>query len=124
MTNRMPREGRLVLTPMLNEGGKLIGDFTIAKAAADRFLVWGSSQAQIYHMRWFEQHLPRDGSVRVRRFGLGLVGLSIAGPRSRELLAHLTDADGSVVALRLLQHRRPQRVNTAALLNRLTDRGD
>src|SRR5438309_1722504 len=52
MTNRMPREGRLVLTPMLNEGGKLVGDFTIAKAAAERFLVWGSSQAQIYHMRW------------------------------------------------------------------------
>ena len=33
MTNRMPKTGRIVLTPMLNENGKLIGDFTIAKAA-------------------------------------------------------------------------------------------
>ena len=32
MTNRMPKAGRIVLTPMLNEKGKLIGDFTIAKA--------------------------------------------------------------------------------------------
>ena len=32
MTNSMPRRGRLVLTPMLNQRGKLIGDFTIAKA--------------------------------------------------------------------------------------------
>ena len=32
MTNRMPRAGRLVLTPMLNPAGKLIGDFTIACA--------------------------------------------------------------------------------------------
>ncbi len=124
MTNRMPREGRLVLTPMLNEGGKLIGDFTIAKAAADRFLVWGSSQAQIYHMRWFEQHLPRDGSVRVRRLGLGLVGLSIAGPRSRELLAHLTDADVSDGALRFLDHRSLDVANTPALINRVTYTGD
>ena len=124
MTNRMPREGRLVLTPMLNEGGKLIGDFTIAKAAADRFLVWGSSQAQIYHMRWFEQHLPRDASVRVRRFGLGLVGLSIAGPRSRELLAHLTDADVSDGALRFLDHRSLDVANTPALINRVTYTGD
>jgi len=124
MTNRMPREGRLVLTPMLNEGGKLIGDFTIAKAAADRFLVWGSSQAQIYHMRWFEQQLPRDGSVRVRRFGLGLVGLSIAGPRSRELLAHLTDADVSDGALRFLDHRSLDVANTPALINRVTYTGD
>ena len=124
MTNRMPREGRLVLTPMLNEGGKLIGDFTIAKAAADRFLVWGSSQAQIYHMRWFEQHLPGDGSVRVRRLGLGLVGLSIAGPRSRELLAHLTDADVSDGALRFLDHRSLDVANTPALINRVTYTGD
>lgn len=60
MTNTMPRTGRVVLTPMLNENGKLIGDFTIAKAAENRFMIWGSSGAQIYHMRWFEQHLPKD----------------------------------------------------------------
>ena len=34
MTNRMPKTGRIVLTPMINEFGKLIGDFTIAKAQA------------------------------------------------------------------------------------------
>jgi dimethylglycine dehydrogenase len=55
MTNRMPKTGRIVLTPMLNEFGKLIGDFTIAKAGDDRFMVWGSSAAQKYHMRWFER---------------------------------------------------------------------
>ena len=54
MTNVMPKTGRLVLTPMLNEKGKLIGDFTIAKAGEGHFYMWGSSQAQIYHMRWFE----------------------------------------------------------------------
>ncbi len=61
----------MVLTPMLNEAGKLIGDFTIARAAAERFMMWGSSQAQIHHMRWFERHLPADGSVRIRRFDHG-----------------------------------------------------
>ncbi len=124
MTNRIPSEGRLVLTPMLNGNGKLIGDFTIAKAAADRYLVWGSSQAQIYHMRWFEQHLPRDGSVRVRRLGLGLVGLSIAGPRSRELLARLADEDVSDGALRFLDHRNLDVANTPAMINRVTYTGD
>ena len=63
MTNRMPKTGRIVLTPMLNEFGRLIGDFTIAKAGDDRFMIWGSSAAQKYHMRWFEKHLPKDGSV-------------------------------------------------------------
>jgi dimethylglycine dehydrogenase len=124
MTNRMPKIGRIVLTPMLNTVGKLIGDFTIARAAPERFLIWGSSQAQIYHMRWFETHQPEDGSVRIHRFDMGLVGLSIAGPRARELLARLTDEDVSANAFRFLDHRSMEVANTPALVNRVTYTGD
>ena len=124
MTNRMPREGRLILTPMLNRNGKLIGDFTIAKAAPERYLVWGSSQAQIHHMRWFETHLPADGSVRIRRYDMTLVGLSIAGPRSREVLQRLTDEDVSGAALRFMDHRALDIANVPAMVNRLTYTGD
>jgi dimethylglycine dehydrogenase len=124
MTNRMPREGRLVLTPMLNHNGKLIGDFTIAQAAPERYLVWGSSQAQIHHMRWFEAHQPDDGSVRIGRYDMSLVGLSIAGPRSREVLQRLTDEDVSGAALRFMDHRALDIANVPALLNRLTYTGD
>jgi glycine cleavage system aminomethyltransferase T len=35
----------IVLTPMRNETGELIGDFTIACARKNRFMVWGSQQA-------------------------------------------------------------------------------
>jgi dimethylglycine dehydrogenase len=124
MTNKMPREGRLILTPMLNPNGKLIGDFTIAKAAADRFLIWGSSQAQIYHMRWFEQHLPSDGSVRIERFDMRLVGLSVAGQRSRELLSRLTDEDVSATGFRFMEHRSMDIANVPAMINRITYTGD
>jgi dimethylglycine dehydrogenase len=124
MTNRMPRQGRICLTPMLNEKGKLIGDFTIAKAADDLFYMWGSSQAQKYHMRWFEKHQPTDGSVRIRRFDLGLVGLSIAGPKSRDLLRRLTDADVSAAAFKFMDHRAIDIANCPALVNRVTYTGD
>ncbi|MDA4630569.1 hypothetical protein NZA98_05495, partial [Escherichia coli] len=105
MTNTMPKAGRLVLTPMLNERGKLIGDFTIAKAAEDRFLIWGSSAAQRYHMRWFQRHQPKDGSVHIHRFDQTLVGLSIAGPKARDLLAKLVDEDVSNAAFRFMDFR-------------------
>ncbi len=91
MTNTMPAVGRMVLTPMLNESGKLIGDFTIARTDEQSFLVWGSSAAQIYHQRWFEKHLPMDTSVALERLGQRMVGLSIAGPRARDLLQTLVD---------------------------------
>jgi dimethylglycine dehydrogenase len=124
LTNTMPRRGRIVLSPMLNHQGKLIGDFTVAHADADRFLVWGSSAAQIHHLRWFEAHLPGDGSVRIERLGMTLMGLMIAGPRSRELLAALTDHDVSNAAFRFMDHRALDVAGCPALVNRISYTGD
>ena len=72
MTNNMPKLGRIILTPMLNENGKLIGDFTIVKANENRFLVFGSLGATKYHMRWFEKQLPSDGTVNIKRLDMTL----------------------------------------------------
>ena len=124
MTNTMPRTGRLVLTPMLNDEGKLIGDFTIAKAADDRFLIWGSSAAQRYHMRWFQRQLPKDGSVRIHRFDQTLVGLAIAGPKSRDLLARLVDVDVSNAAFRFMDFREMAVGGAPCLINRISYTGD
>ena len=124
MTNTMPRTGRIVLTPMLNENGKLIGDFTIAKADDSRFMVWGSTAAQIYHMRWFEKHLPQDGSVRIRRFGQTLVGLSIAGPKSRAVLEALADIDVSNEAFRFMDYREMDVAGCPCRVNRISYTGD
>ncbi len=124
MTNVMPKPGRLVLTPMLNENGKLIGDFTIANRGGDRFMIWGSSAAQIYHMRWFEQHLPKDGTVQIRRIGMHLVGLTIAGPNARKLLEKLCDVDVSNAALRFMDYREMAVAGAPCQLNRITYTGD
>jgi dimethylglycine dehydrogenase len=124
MTNRMPKTGRIVLTPMLNAFGKLIGDFTIAKAGQERFMIWGSSAAQKHHMRWFEQHLPKDGPVRIHRFDQALVGLSIAGPRSQDLLAKLVDEDVSTNAFRFMDFRQMAVAGAPCMVNRITYTGD
>jgi dimethylglycine dehydrogenase len=124
LTRKMPAPGRLVLTMMLNHNGKVIGEFTVARPAEDRFLVWGSSQAQLHHTRWFERFLPKDGSVTFERLDMGLVGLSIAGPRSRELLQRLTDEDVSNEAFRFMDHRSFDVANVPAAVNRVTYTGD
>ena len=124
MTNRMPKIGRLVLTPMLNEFGKLIGDFTIAKAGPERFLIFGSSAAQKYHMRWFEQHLPQDGSVTLHRYDQTLVGLSIAGPKAQAVLAKLVDEDVSTAAFRFMDFREMAVGGAPAMVNRISYTGD
>ena len=69
MANRMPEVGRIVLTPMLSPKGRLVGDFTVARLAPERFQLTASYAAQAFHMRWFEAHLPAGGGGAGRRLG-------------------------------------------------------
>ena len=125
LANKMPKAGRLILAPMLNERGKLIGDFTVAKAADDLFYVFGSGAAEKYHMRWFDRHLPDDGSVTVKALGMDLVGLSIAGPRARDVLAALTDSDVSNQGMRFMDFRASIEVGwVQAMVGRISFTGD
>ena len=124
MTNTMPKVGRIVLTPMLNENGKLIGDFTIARAGDETFYMFGSSQAEVYHMRWFEQHLPKDGSVSLRAINLGWVGLSIAGPNARKVLEKVAGGNVSGDAFRFMDFREMDVANAPCRINRISYTGD
>jgi dimethylglycine dehydrogenase len=125
LTNKMPREGRLTLSPMLNHQGKLIGDFTVAKAGAERFILFGSGSAEKYHMRWFEQNLPTGGGVTVKALGLGLTGLTIAGPKARDVLARLTDDDVSAAAFKFMDFRSKMEIGMLpAMVGRISFTGD
>ena len=123
LANKVPAQGRMVLSPMLNEAGKLIGDFTLAKLGPERFLIVGSGPAEQYHMRWFEAHKPAQG-VDIRAMGPDLVGLSIAGPRSRELLARLAATDVSASAFPFMAIREMDLTTVPAIVGRLAFPGD
>ncbi|MEQ9330651.1 FAD-dependent oxidoreductase [Thalassobaculum sp.] len=92
LAGRLPNTGRMTLSPMLSPKGRLLGDLTVARLAADRFLIVGSAAAQEAHQRWFADHAPATG-VTLRNRTRELAGFAIAGPKSRELLARLTDED-------------------------------
>ena len=124
MANHMPKPGRIILTPMLNENGKLIGDFTIAKTRENHFMIWGSAQAEIYHMRWFEHHLPKDGSVCVKALNLDMVGLSIVGPKSRDVLAKIAGKDVSGERFKFMDYREMDVAGVPAMVNRISYSGD
>ena len=101
MAGRVPKPGRLSLTPMLSPKGRLIGDFTISALAEDRFQLTASFGAQDFHMRWFEMNLPESG-VRLENISTRRIGFQIAGPKARDLLARVTRADVSAAAFRFM----------------------
>jgi dimethylglycine dehydrogenase len=124
LTNRVPAVGRIVLSAMLNETGRIEGEFSVARTAPDHFYLFGSLAAEVYHSRWFLAHLPADGSVTFRVVGLGLVGLSVAGPRSRDLLQTLTDTDLSTANFKFMDFRQVNIGMVPAWMGRMTYSGD
>lgn len=146
-TNDVPKPGRMALAPMTNANGKLIGDLTVAclgptagvadgPASAptggatqnitggERFVLFGSGGAQRYYERWFDQHLPADGSVVYRTLGWETCGLSIAGPRSRELLERVATVDVSSEAFRFMDFRELDIGHIGTWCGRVTFTGD
>jgi dimethylglycine dehydrogenase len=123
MANRVPAVGRIALTPMLNERGKLIGDFTMCRVAADHVFLVGTYAAETYYMRWFERHMP-DSGVSVRPCAMEYVGLSVAGPHSRDLLQSLVRDDLSTAAFPFMSFRRMEIGMVPGYVGRVSFTGD
>jgi dimethylglycine dehydrogenase len=124
LASRIPKPGRMTLAPMLKDDGKIIADFSLANLGDEGFFIAGSGIAENYHMRWFSEHMPEDGSVHIDALGVAWCGLSIAGPKAREVLASVVRDDISTQAFRFMDIRRMDIGMATALVGRVTFTGD
>ena len=95
LAGHIPNQGRVNLSPMLLESGKLYGDLTVSCIDEETYYLFGSSVAQNMHLRWFEKQLEGIEDVEYRNMTDDIHGISISGPNSRELLSRLTREDVS-----------------------------
>src|SRR5580704_8163490 len=123
MANHVPGVGRIALTPMLNERGKLIGDFTMCRPSEQRFFLIGTLAAEIYYLRWFERTMPSSG-VSVRPCAMEYVGLSVAGPKSRALLQSLVRDDLSTAQFPFMSFKRMEVGMVPGYVGRVSFTGD
>ena len=120
MAGRIPKQGRVSLTPMLSPKGRLIGDFTVSCLGPEAFQLTASYGAQAFHMRWFEQN-EAEG-VRVENISDRLNGFQIAGPRARDLLTACTR--DTVSDMRFMDLRRATVGMADCLIQRVSYTGD
>jgi len=87
--------GKVIYTQMCNPRGTIECDLTIGRLADDRFmLVVGTAFGQRTSW-WLNSHLSADGSVSIKEVTSAYAVINVIGPKSRELLQKLTDADVS-----------------------------
>ena len=84
--------GTIVYTQLCNERGGIEADVTITRLADDRFYFVTGSALGVRDRSTIERHLPADGSVEIVEHTSARAVLNLCGPKSRDVLATLTDA--------------------------------
>ncbi len=97
--------GRTVYTPLLNGGGGILADLTIMRLAHDRFRVVTGGGMGMRDKKLFTDALPADGSAQLFDATDSWTTIGLWGPRARDVLASVTDADVSHAGFPFLSTR-------------------
>jgi dimethylglycine dehydrogenase len=94
LTNAVPKKtGRVSLSYLLTAKGGVRAEFTVYRIGPQRFYLVSAGAYERHDHDYLRKALPTDGSVIFERLTTAMGVLVLAGPRSREVLAKLTDAD-------------------------------
>jgi len=94
VANRLPKKiGRIALCHALNTRGGVHSEFTITRDGPERFYLVSAGAQERIDWDWLNKHAPKDGSVRLDKITTQYGVLVVAGPKSRDLMGRVTDAD-------------------------------
>ncbi|MBV9518343.1 MAG: GcvT family protein [Hyphomicrobiales bacterium] len=99
LANRIPKtRGRIALCHLLTKNGGVRSEFTVYERAPDEFYLVSAGALERHDHDILRKLLPKDGSVQFESVTQAYGVLVLAGPRSRDVLGKLTDADLSNAA--------------------------
>jgi sarcosine dehydrogenase len=87
--------GRLTYTQILNSRGGIECDLTVARLTEDRFYIVTGTGSRTHDFARIRDHLPQGANATIKDVTEEFGTLSLMGPRSRDVLAAVTDADVS-----------------------------
>ena len=87
--------GRLVYTQMLNSRAGIECDLTVARLADDHYYIVTGTGFRTHDFAWIGQNIPAGCDAVLTDVTEAFGTLSLMGPKAREVLAAVTDADVS-----------------------------
>ena len=85
--------GRSVYTGMLNERGTYEADVTVTRTGADEFLIVSSAATTERDKDHIRTNMPAGAHAEIVDLTSAMAVFGVMGPKSRQLLSSLTDAD-------------------------------
>jgi len=104
--NRVPRKnGGIALVHLLSPGGRIQGELTVTRLDDDRFYALSAAAAELRDLDLLTQSLAPGEQVTIDNVTEDRGVLVVSGPRSRERLGPLTDAELGLEAFPWLRAR-------------------
>ncbi len=91
-------DGGVLYSSMCNEQGGMLDDMTVYRLSSEHYWIVSTPSRAALIEQWVTEH-ARNNAAYVTNCVSGTGYLSLQGPKSREILGRLTDADLSTSAL-------------------------
>ena len=116
--------GQVIYSPVIDERGGFRSDLTVIRLGAHHFrVVTGGAHGQV-DRKWFADRMPADGSAVVVDLTSSYTTIGVWGPRARDIVGAVTDADMSHAAFKFGTARTVEVGNLSVLASRISYVGE
>ena len=91
--SRLPKPGRIGLAYFADTRGRIMTEMTVMALDEDFFFLITAAVAQWHDFEWLKKHMPQDAAFTLDDVTEQFACQILTGPKSREILASVTDAD-------------------------------
>ncbi|MEM7116740.1 MAG: glycine cleavage T C-terminal barrel domain-containing protein, partial [Chloroflexota bacterium] len=105
VTGAIPRVGRIGLVYFADEQGRILTEMSLLRLDEDRFVLITAAGAEWHDRDWIVKYLPEDTDIKIENTTENLSCLVLSGPKSREILEGVCDADLSNATNPWLTHQ-------------------
>ncbi|CAD0186115.1 Aminomethyltransferase [Ruegeria sp. THAF57] len=93
VTGSLPKIGRVGLVYFSDDRGRILTEMSVTREAEDLFVLVTAATAQWHDREWLERHMPANAAFTLEDWTTRMDTLIVTGPKSREVLGKLCDAD-------------------------------
>lgn len=93
ITGGLPKVGRMNLAYLADHRGRTLTEMTIMRHGDDLFTLMTAAIAQWHDFEWLQKSLPENGAISLTDLTADYGVLLVTGPKSRDILSPLCDAD-------------------------------
>jgi dimethylglycine dehydrogenase len=93
ITGVVPKPGRIGLGYFADKGGRIVTEMSIMAIEEDFFFLITASVAELHDFEWLRKHLPQETAMTLQNVTDAFACQILTGPRSRDILAAISDAE-------------------------------